>query len=115
MRSGIPLVLRRFLSDRAAGWRTGSTGSQALALGVLLVGVACSFAVSVLDYGLMPLTAYLVWLLVGMLLLRLRPLLVLASVTTVAGFTAVLLDGELTSAKIAAAVSLVVAVALVLY
>src|SRR4051794_3978885 len=105
----------RFLGDRAAGWRTGSTRSQVLALVLLLIGVAVSFGVNLHDHALVPLTAYVVWLLVGMLLLRLRPLLVLAVFVTAAGFAAVVRDDPLTSAKVTAGLALLAAVLLVLY
>ena len=62
--------VRRYLTDPVATWRTGSRESQTLTLVVLLVGVVACFGVSLASYPLMPLTAYYVWLLLGMLLLR---------------------------------------------
>ena len=74
-------ALRRYVDDPIATWRTGSPQSQALTLAALLVGVALCFVVSVVAYALMPMTAYYIWLLLGMLLLRFRPLVVLSAVT----------------------------------
>ncbi len=96
------------------GWRTGSSLSQVLVLAVLLVGVTCSLAVSLVRYDLMPVAAYLVWLLLGAMLLRSGPLLVLVAAATGAAVTAVLHDGPLTTVRVAGLVSLVVFVALLL-
>ena len=82
-------ALRRYVDDPIATWRTGSPQSQAMTLGALLLGVSLCFVVSVLSYGLMPMTAYYIWLLLGMLLLRFRPLVVLSIVTGAASVTAV--------------------------
>jgi hypothetical protein len=108
-------AVRRYVDDPIATWRTGSPQSQAFTLAALLVGVALCFVVSVLAYGLMPMTAYYVWLLLGMLLLRFRPLLVLSIVTGTASVTAVLLDGPMTTPRITACVTLALSLALILY
>lgn len=88
-----------------------------LALGVLLAGVSLSLGVSLTSYDWMPLTAYFVWLLLGLLLLRFHPLLLLAGVTTAAAFGAVLwsADGDLQLRQVTAMAAFVVALALVLY
>ena len=81
--------LRRYLGDPVATWRTGSPQSQVLTLLVLLVSVGLCFVVSVIQYALMPMTAYYVWLLIGMMLLRFRPLVILVVVTATAQVSAV--------------------------
>ena len=91
--------LRRYLGDPIASWRTGSSQSQAMTLAALLCGVALCAVVSVVEYALMPLTAYFVWLLLGMLLLRFRPLVVLTAVTVCVQVLAVLLDPPMTLAR----------------
>jgi len=107
--------LDRWAHDRVLGWRTGSSHSQLLTLALLLVGVAVSFAVSVADYTLMPLTTYFVWLLLGMVLLRFRPLLVLTLTTSAAAIGALLVsETGLNGARVSALVSLVVSVAVIL-
>jgi hypothetical protein len=108
-------AVRRYVDDPIATWRTGSPQSQGLTLAALLVGVSLCFVVSVLSYGLMPMTAYYVWLLLGMLLLRFRPLLVLSIVTGTASVTAALLDGPMTTPRITACFTLVLSLALILY
>ena len=108
-------ALRRYVDDPIATWRTGSPQSQAMTLGALLLGVSLCFVVSVLSYGLMPMTAYYVWLLLGMLLLRFRPLVVLSIVTGVASVTAALLDGPMTTPRITATFTLFLSLALILY
>ena len=108
-------ALRRYLGDPVATWRTGSPQSQVLTLGVLLVGVGLCFVVSVVSYALMPLTSYYVWLLLGMLLLRFRPLLWLCGATTAAALTAVLLDPPMTAARVTAVVSMMISLGLILF
>ncbi len=108
-------ALRRYVDDPVATWRTGSPQSQGLTLLALLVGVSLCFVVSVLVYALMPMNAYYIWLLLGMLLLRFRPLVVLASVTVVAALTAVLLDPPMSAARVTACALLLVSGALILY
>jgi hypothetical protein len=108
--------LSRYAHDRVLGWRTGSQQSQVLAMTVLLAGVVISFVVSILDYDVMPLTTYFVWLLLGMLLLRFRPLVVLTTVTTAAAVGALLLsDLDFTGARISALVTLALSVGIILF
>jgi Stage II sporulation protein E (SpoIIE) len=107
--------LRRYLGDPVASWRTGSPQSQALTLTALLVGVALCFVVSVAEYSLMPLTAYYIWLLLGMLLLRFRPLVVLSTVTGTVAVTAVLLDPPMTPARVTACITMLISLALILF
>src|SRR3954469_2416560 len=108
-------ALRRYVDDPIATWRTGSPQSQAMTLGALLVGVSLCFVVSMLSYALMPMTAYYVWLLLGMLLLRFRPLVVLSLIPATAAVTAALLDPPMTGPRITATITLVLSVALILY
>jgi hypothetical protein len=107
--------LTGFVNDRVAAWRTGSSQSQVFALAVLLVGVTASLVVSLHHYDLMPLTAYFVWLLLGMLLLRLVPMLLLCGWTLAAALVAVLHVGPITGARVTAIATMVIAVLLLLY
>ncbi len=108
-------ISRRF-HERVLGWRSGTSQSQVLALVLLLAGVAVSFVVSVLDYDVMPLTTYFVWLLLGMLLLRFRPLLVLTVAASAAAVGSVLVsDVSFNGARVSALASLAVSVAIILY
>lgn len=108
-------MTRGFWGDRVAAWRTGSREGQLFVLALLLVGVTVSVLVSLRSYELMPLTAYFVWLLLGMLLLRFVPLLVLCAWTVGCAVAAMLADGGLTVVRTVAVAAMVIAVALLLY
>jgi hypothetical protein len=108
-------ALRRYVDDPIATWRTGSPQSQGLTLVVLLVGVALCFTISVLAYALMPMSAFYIWLLLGMLTLRFRPLVILSIAIVAAAFTALLLDPPMTAARFTSCLILIGSVSLVLY
>ncbi len=108
-------ALRRYLDSSIAAWRTGSSQSQGLILTSLLVAVGLCFAISQANYALMPLTAYYLWLLTGMMLLRFAPLVVLSSVTVVAALVAMISDGPLVGPRITAIFVLLLSTALILY
>ncbi|WP_244928253.1 PP2C family protein-serine/threonine phosphatase [Nocardioides sp. W7] len=106
----------RHVRERVLGWRSGTPQSQVLALVLLLLGVAASFAVSVIDYEIMPLTTYFVWLLLGMLLLRFRPLVWLTLAASAAAVGSVLVsDMTFNGARASALTSLALSVAIILY
>lgn len=105
----------RYLADPVATWRTGSRESQALTLASLLVGVSLSFALSLVDYSLMPLTAYFVWLLLGTILLRFVPLAVLCATTVAMAFGSLLVSVDLSGPRITAMASMVLSVLLILF
>ena len=102
-----------YLRARVDAWRTGSRESQAHVALVLLVLIGLSFAVSLVAPAWMPLSAYFVWLLVAMLVLRFEWLLVVAAVNALAGVAAMALNGPLTGARLVAMVEFVLAVLLV--
>ncbi|MDQ4053763.1 MAG: serine/threonine-protein phosphatase [Actinomycetota bacterium] len=104
-----------YVTERVRRWRTGSRESQAYVLGVLLIGVALSFVVSWNAYEWMPLTAYFVWLLAGMLLLRFVPLTLLAVVVSTAALGAMWHDGPIEGARFAVIATLLLSVALILF
>ena len=108
-------ALRRRLDDSIAAWRTGTRESQGLILASLLIAVVICFAISLANYSLMPLTAYYLWLLIGMMLLRFAPLVVLSIVTVVAALTAMISDGPLVGPRITAIFVLLLSTALILY
>ena len=76
--------LGRGPGDLARRWRTGSARSQRQVLGVLLTGLLGCFLVSWFAYDRLPTGAFLLWPLVGLTLLRFRPLAVLTGATAVA-------------------------------
>lgn len=96
-------------------WRTGSVQVQWTVAGVLVLLVAASFVVSMVDRGLMPLTAYFLWLLVARILLSFWPLLVVAGVDALAGCLSLVLQEDMSGLRWVAVVEFLVAVALVLY
>ncbi|KRF34386.1 hypothetical protein ASG94_16970 [Nocardioides sp. Soil805] len=97
---------------RVEGWRTGSRASQVYVLGILLGVSAASFVASWVAYDAVPLTLWFVWLLLGVLLLRTVPLLVLSGAVLLAATAATLHDG-LDGSSAAALVTLAVSVGLV--
>ncbi|WP_205472258.1 PP2C family protein-serine/threonine phosphatase [Nocardioides sp. SYSU D00038] len=106
----------RFVHDRVQSWRSGSPRSQLNVLAVLLTGVTGSFAVSLWNYSYMPLTTYFAWLLLGMLLLRFRPLTVLSLYAATAAVVAMVVDVRpIDGARVAALVTLALSVVLILY
>lgn len=107
--------VRRYLADPVATWKTGSRESQALTLAALLLGVVISFAVSLTNYSLMPLTAYYVWLLLGMVLLRFAPLAVLCAATAVLAPTAMITTVGLDGPRITALCTTALSIALILF
>lgn len=118
MSTALGNLARRFAAyvrAQVVAWRSGSNESQVFALLVLLACVSVSFIVSWNAYELMPLTAYFVWLLVGMLLLRFAPLVLVAAYVGLASTTSMVHEGPVTGAHAAALLSLFVAIALILY
>jgi hypothetical protein len=107
--------VRGYAGDMVATWRTGTPRSQGLTLLLLLTGVALCFVVSVSAYALMPMIIYFVWLLLGMLMLRFRPLVVLCLAAVAAAYTAIALDPPMSSARFTSCVILLVSVLLILF
>ena len=82
-----------YVGDRVRSWQSGSQEGQVTVLLILLGCVATAFVISWNAYEWMPLSTYFVWLLVGMLLLRFVPLVVLSGVVFVAAVVAMRHDG----------------------
>jgi hypothetical protein len=83
--------------DRVEGWRTGSRESQAYVLCLLLGASAVSLVATWVAPDLVPVTVWFVWLLLGVLLLRPLPLVLLAAAIVVAAGAVTLhhgLDGR---------------------
>ncbi|MDT9592409.1 PP2C family protein-serine/threonine phosphatase [Nocardioides zeae] len=103
-----------FVADRHRLWRTGTPRGQRWALGALAAGVLTCLGVSLLRFEWMPVTAYAVWLLAGLLVLRFGPLVVHACLCLAAGVAAVLVDAPVSQGRLSALLALLVAVVLVL-
>ncbi|MDH2415728.1 PP2C family protein-serine/threonine phosphatase [Nocardioides sp. CER19] len=85
--------LGRGPGDLARRWRTGSARSQRQVLGVLLVGLLGCLLVSWFAYEWLPMGAFFLWPLLGLTLLRFRPLSVLTGATVVAVLVAYVHNG----------------------
>lgn len=103
------------MHELRTAWRSGTRRSQLLALALLLLGLLTSFAVSLIRYELFPLPGYFLWLLLGMLLLRFEPLLVLTSAVVLTGAVARLAQGEYSGGRMVETALLVISAAVVLY
>jgi Stage II sporulation protein E (SpoIIE) len=95
-------------------WSTGSRRSQQLSLVLLMAGLTVSFAISLVEYTWMPLTAYFVWLLLGMVLLRFRPLAALCVTAVAFGVVAVALDGPSRPLSVSVVLGMVAGVVVIL-
>ncbi len=69
-----------YVRQRVAGWRTGSRGSQAFLLVVLVGLVAAALGIGALAERIVPVTLWFLFLMVGTALLRFVPLVVLGVV-----------------------------------
>jgi hypothetical protein len=104
-----------YLRTRAEAWRSGSVQAQWTLAGVLVVLIAASFVVSLLNRGLMPLTAYYLWLLVARVLLSFRPLVLVCGLDAVAGSLSLLLADDMMAIRWVAVVEFLLAVLIVCY
>ena len=103
-----------YVDARVASWRTGSRASQAYVSGVLMVGVTLSFVIA-WTTGQMPFSVWFVWLVLGVLMLRYTPLLLLSVLTLVAAFTSSFHDGPADGTRITALAMLMTTQAVVLH
>ena len=104
-----------WLRSRADAWRSGSVRAQWWLAATLVLVILLSLVVSLVDYDLMPLTAYFLWLLIARILLSFRPLVVVATVDAVAGSLALLVPNATAPVRLVAVVEFLVAVLVVLY
>lgn len=106
------LSLRAATHSLADQWRSGTARSQTRVLIVLLCVVTGCFAVTLLNYTLMPVGTYTIWLLCGLLLLRFRPLRVLTAYVVVGASTLAIFESARTHAMTTGRVSGMVALLL---
>lgn len=104
-----------WLHRQVLSWRAGTRASQVTATVVLLVMIAGSLVLSVRDYALMPIATYFLYLFLGMVLLRFKPLVVVTVAATGAGVLAVELGAPHALARTVAAGMLVVCALLVVF
>ncbi|HXH78636.1 PP2C family protein-serine/threonine phosphatase [Nocardioides sp.] len=103
-----------YVDARVASWRTGSRGSQAYVFGVLTIGVVTSFFVA-WTIPATPFSIWFVWLILGVLVLRFPPLVLLNALILVAAARSTAHEGAPLSAQLTAMATLVLAEALILY
>lgn len=82
-----------YVSTKIVRWRTGTTEGQIAVLSVLVTIVAAMMFVSIWHYEWIPLAAFLPPVVVGYLLLRYRPLLVLVGVSLLAIVVTLAVEG----------------------
>lgn len=76
--------LSTYVRDRVEAWRTGSRGSQSFLLTVLIALVGLALLPTMMADVTMPATLWFLFLMVGLMLLRFLPLLVLTVIVIVA-------------------------------
>lgn len=117
MSSALGTLVRGFstyVQQRVDGWRTGSRGSQAFLLVCLIGLVALAVAIGALARIVVPVSLWFLFLMVGMMLLRFVPLLLLVVVLVGVAFWTSLETSFVSASRYAAlaifAVALVLAV-----
>ncbi|HEX5917997.1 MAG TPA: PP2C family protein-serine/threonine phosphatase [Nocardioides sp.] len=104
-----------YVQQRVAGWRTGSRGSQAFLLLVLVTFVGAAVAVGALAHVVVPVALWFLFLMIGLMLLRFVPLLLLTAVLVAAALWTSVETDFTTPSREAALVILAVGVLLAIY
>lgn len=118
MTNALGTLLRGFsayVRQRVEGWRTGSRGSQAFLLSVLLGLVALAVAFGFLAEVVMPVSLWFLFLMVGTMLLRFVPLLVLVGVLVGVAFWTSVETSFATASRTSALLIFAVAIVLAVY
>lgn len=103
------------VNDAVVRWRSGSREGQLTVLAVLVAIASTLFAVSIAEYEVMPVSGFYLPMLLGMLLLRFWPLLVLVGITAAMAVTTVVNTGDLTTTRAMALTMMGLSIALILY
>jgi hypothetical protein len=101
-----------YVRQRVEGWRTGSRGSQAFLLLLLVALVCIAVGIGALAHVVVPVSLWFLFLMLGLMLLRFVPLLVLIGVLVAAAVWTSLETGFSTPSREAALVILAVGVLL---
>ena len=104
-----------YVQQRVEGWRTGSRGSQAFLLLVFVALVGAAMGVGELAQVVVPVSLWFLVLMLGLMLLRFVPLLMLTVVLGAAAFWTSVEPGFTTPSREAALVILAVGVLLAIY
>ena len=104
-----------YVQQRVEGWRTGSRGSQAFLLLVLVSLVGIAVGIGELAQVVVPVALWFLFLMLGLMLLRFVPLLLLTAVLVAAAVWTSVETGFSTPSREAALVILAVGVVLAIY
>lgn len=104
-----------YVQQRVEGWRTGSRGSQAFLLLVLVALVGIAVGIGELAQVVVPVALWFLFLMIGLMLLRFVPLLLLTVVLVAAALWTSVETGFSTPSREAALVILAVGVLLAIY
>jgi hypothetical protein len=104
-----------YVQQRVVGWRTGSRGSQAFLLLVFVAVVGAAVGIGELTRVVVPVSLWFLFLMLGLMLLRFVPLLLLTAVLGAAAFWTSVETGFATPSREAALVILAVGVLLAIY
>lgn len=118
MSSAFGAVIRgcgAYVRQRVEGWRTGSRGSQAFLLLVLLALVALAVAVGAIARVVVPVSLWLLFLMLGTMLLRFVPLLLLVAVLMGVSVWTSIETSFATASRTSALLFFAVAIVLALY
>lgn len=113
--SSVARGITSYVQQRVAGWRTGSRGSQAFLLLVLLSCVGAAVVIGALAHVVVPVALWFLFLMIGLMLLRFVPLLLLTAVLVAAALWTSVETGFTTPSREAALVILGVGVLLAIY
>ena len=104
-----------YVQQRVEGWRTGSRGSQAFLLLVFIALVGAAVVVGALAQVVVPVSLWFLVLMLGLMLLRFVPLLLLITVLCAAAYWTSIQTGFATPSRASALVILAVGVLLAVY
>ncbi|HSF35546.1 MAG TPA: PP2C family protein-serine/threonine phosphatase [Nocardioides sp.] len=104
-----------YVQQRVEGWRTGSRGSQAFLLLVLVALVGIAVGIGELAQVVIPVALWFLFLMIGLMLLRFVPLLLLTGVLVAAAVWTSVETGFSTPSRESALVILAVGVVLAIY
>ncbi len=104
-----------YVRQRVAGWRTGSRGSQAFLLAVLVGLVAAALGIGALAERIVPVSLWFLFLMVGTALLRFVPLAVLGLVLVGVAWWTSIESSFATASRTSALMIFVVGLFLALY
>ena len=103
-----------YLDTNVTRWRTGSPDGQVAVLTALVAMTGVITIVSLIEYDRMPITAYVVPMLLGTLALRYKPLVILVLLTALSVAATVAREG-LSTGRFSAIIALALAAAIILY